>query len=163
MKKRRKLDVSCPNSSCQFFGKKGLKNIVRSGKKTNGTQNYKCTECSRQFVRTAGTIFYHSRIKHKEAKQLANLLVEKIGIRGISRVTNRNKNTIMLFTDKLASRCKQANEFLLKDIKLSPIEVDELWTFVKKNKRKLSKKTIQTINKETAMLTLLSKEIPNST
>lgn len=144
MKKRRKLDVACPNPSCQFFGKKGLKNVVRSGKKTNGTQNYQCKACGRQFVRTAGTIFYRSRIKRKEAKQLANLLVEKIGIRGISRVTSRNKNTIMLFTDKLAERCKQANEFLLQDIKLTPVEVDELWTFVKKSKRKLSKKTIQT-------------------
>jgi len=33
MKKRRKLDVSCPNPSCQFFDKKGCKNIVRRGKK----------------------------------------------------------------------------------------------------------------------------------
>ncbi len=138
MKKRRKLDVACPNPPCRFCGKIGLKNIVRSGKKTNGTQNYKCTACGRQFVRTAGTIFYRSRIKRKEAKQLVNLLVEKVGIRGISRVTGRNKNTIMLFTDKLAYRCKQANEFLLKDVKLSPIEVDETWAFIKKNKRKLA-------------------------
>ncbi|MBI4981189.1 IS1 family transposase [Candidatus Woesearchaeota archaeon] len=154
MKKRRKLDVSCQNTSCRFFGKKGLKNIVRRGKKPNGTQNYTCTECGKCFVRTAGTIFYRSRIRRKEAKQLANLLVEKIGIRGISRVTSRNKNTIMLFTDKLAYRCKQANEFLLKDIKLSPIEVDELWTFIKKNKRKLNKKTIKMLNRVTAMRTL---------
>ena len=65
----------------------------------------------------------------------------------------RNKNTIMLFTDKLAIRCKQANEFFLKDIQLSQVEIDELWTFVKKNKRKLDKKTIQTIQKVTAMRT----------
>ncbi len=149
MKKRRKLDVSCQNLSCQFFGKKGLKNVVRRGKKPNGTQNYTCTKCGKCFVRTAGTIFYRSRIRRKEAKQLANLLVEKIGIRGISRVTNRNKNTIMHFTDKLAYRCKQANEFFLKDIKLSPIEVDEIWTFVKKSKRKLDKKTIRMLNRVT--------------
>jgi transposase-like protein len=154
MRKRRKLDVSCPNPSCQFFGKKGLKNIVRRGKKANGTKNYTCTACERSFVRTAGTIFYRSKIKKKEAKQLANLLVEKIGIRGISRVTNRDKNTIMLFTDKLAYRCKQANEFLLQNVKLSPIEVDELWTFIKKNKRKLDKKTIRTLNRVTATLML---------
>lgn len=153
MKKRRKLDVSCPNLSCQFFGKKGLKNVVRRGKKANGTKNYTCTACGRSFVRTVGTIFYHSKIKKKEAKQLANLLVEKIGIRGISRVTSRDKNTIMLFTDKLAYRCKQANEFLLKDIKLSPIEVDEIWSFIKKNKRKLNKKTIRTLNRVTAIHT----------
>lgn len=150
MKNRRKLDVSCPNTSCQFYGKKGLKNIVRRGKKANGTRNYTCTTCGRCFVRTAGTIFYRSRIKKKEAKQIANLLVEKIGIRGIGRSLERNRNTIMLFTDKLAFRCKQANDFLLQDIQLSPIEIDEIWTFIKKNKRKLDKKTIQTIQRVTA-------------
>jgi len=153
MKKRRKLDVSCPNHSCHFFGKKGVKNVVRRGKKANGTRNYTCTACGRCFVRTVNTIFYRSRIGRKEAKQIAHHLVEKIGIRGIGRVMERNKNTIMLFTDKLAIRCKQANEFFLKDIQLSQVEIDELWTFVKKNKRKLDKKTIQTIQKVTAMRT----------
>lgn len=151
MRKRRKLDVACPNPSCQFLDKKRLKNVVRRGKKANGTLNYTCTACGRSFVRTVNTIFYRSRIKRKEAKQIANHLVEKIGIRGIGRVMERNKNTIMLFTDKLAFRCKQANEFFLKDIQLSPVEVDEIWTFVKKNKRKLDQKTIRTIQRVTAM------------
>ena len=44
-KKRRKLDVVCLNSKCSCFNKKGLKNVVRNGKKANGVQNYKCTEC----------------------------------------------------------------------------------------------------------------------
>lgn len=144
------MDVACPNESCGFFGRKGMLNVVKSGFKANGMRNYQCTTCGRQFVRTAGTIFYRSRIKSKEAKQIANLLVEKNGIRSIGRVTERNRNTIMRFTDKLAKKCKQANEFLLHDVKLSTVEVDEIWTFIKKNKRKLSRKDIRTINKATA-------------
>ena len=163
MKKRRKLDVACPNEACSLFEKKGMKNIVKRGIKKNGNRNYTCTNCGRTFVRTAGTIFYRSRIKRKEAKQIANLLVEKNGIRSIGRVTERNRNTILRFTDKLAGKCKQVNEFLLKDIKLSPIEIDELWTFIKKNKRKLKKNTVQIINRETAMLTSQSQEKQNFT
>ena len=113
MKKRRKLDVSCPNDACDLFGKKGIKNIIKSGFKENGTRNYKCTTCKRQFVRTAGTIFYRSRIKRKEAKQIANLLVEKNGVRSIGRITERNRNTILRFTDNLAAKCRQVNEFLV--------------------------------------------------
>src|SRR3989338_3010730 len=158
MKKRRKLDVACPNEACNLFGKKGTKNIVKRGRKKNGNLNYTCTLCGRTFVRTVGTIFYRSRIKRKEAKKIANLLVEKNGIRSVGRVIERNRNTILRFTDRLADKCKQVNEFLLKDVKLSPIEIDELWTFIKKNKRKLKKKTIRTINKEIAMLTSQSKE-----
>jgi transposase-like protein len=153
VKKRRKLDVTCPYEACGLFGKKGMKNIVKRGFKKNGNRNYTCTSCGRNFVRTAGTIFYRSRIKREEAKQIAALLVEKNGIRSIGRVTERNRNTIVRFTDKLAKKCKQANEFLLHDVKLGAVEVDEIWTFIKKNKRKLSRKDIRTINKVTATLT----------
>ncbi len=163
MKKRRKLDVACPNEACSLFGKKGQKNIVKRGYKKNGNRNYTCTACGKNFVRTAGTIFYRSRIKRKEAKQIANLLVEKNGIRSIGRIIERNRNTILRFTDRLAGKCKQVNDFLLKDVKLSQIEVDELWTFIKKNKRKLDKKTIRIINREIAMLTSQSKEKQSST
>ncbi|MBI5133231.1 MAG: IS1 family transposase [Thaumarchaeota archaeon] len=138
-------------------------NVVKSGFKENGMRNYQCTPCGRQFVRTTGTIFYRSRIKRKEAKQIANLLVEKNGIRSISRVTGRNRNTILSFTDKLAGKCKQVNQFLLRDVELSPIEIDELWTFVKKSKRKLKPSTIRIINRETATLTSQSKGKANST
>jgi transposase-like protein len=153
MKKRRKLDVSCPNQECGLFGKKGMKNVVKRGFKQNGTRNYTCTTCGKCFVRTAGTIFYRSRIKKKEAKQIANLLVEKNGIRSIGRITERNRNTVMYFTDRLALKCKQANDFLLHDVKLGRVEVDEIWTFIKKNKRKLTPKTIRTINRVIATRT----------
>lgn len=158
MKKRRKLDIACPNETCNLFGKKGMKNIVKRGRKKNGNLNYTCTLCGRTFVRTVGTIFYRSRIRRKEAKQIANLLVEKNGVRSISRIIERNRNTILNFTDKLAAKCRQVNDFLLTDVKLSAIEIDELWTFIKKNKRKLKPNTIRIINKEIAMLTLQSKE-----
>jgi hypothetical protein len=150
MKKRRKLDVSCQNQECSLFGMKGMRNVVKRGFKRNGTRNYTCTACGKCFVRTAGTIFYRSRIRRKEAKQIANLLVEKNGIRSIGRTMERNRNTIMYFTDKLAGKCKEANDFMLHDVKLGRVEVDEIWTFIKKNKRKLTPQTIRTINRETA-------------
>lgn len=147
------MDVACPYKACSLFGKKSMKNVVKRGFKKNGNRNYTCTACGRNFVRTAGTLFYRSRIKRKEAKQIANLLVEKNGIRSIGRITERNRNTILRFTDSLANKCKQVNEYLLKDVGLSTVEVDELWTFVKKSKRKLKPSTIRIINKEIATLT----------
>jgi hypothetical protein len=32
-----------------------------------------------------------------------------------------------------ALHCEQVSEILLRDLKLSQVQVDELWTFVKKN------------------------------
>ena len=58
MRKIRKLDVACPNKHCKAYNKVGLRNIVRNGFQSNGTQKYKCTECGRNLVRTINTPFF---------------------------------------------------------------------------------------------------------
>jgi transposase-like protein len=153
-KKRRKLDVVCPNKKCRCYNKKGLKNIVRNGKKQNGTQNYKCTECNIQFVRTKGTIFYHKKLKKKDVINICRHLVETNSFRGIARQTKHNKNTICAYVDLIAHHCKQVNDFLLHDVKLGVHEIDEFWSFVKKNKKRLPAKVLSTMNR--AMRTLTS-------
>ena len=146
-KKRRKLDVSCQNPKCRCCNKKGLKNIVRNGKRANGTQNYVCRECGKAFVRTKGTILYHKKLKKKDIVEICRHIVVTNSFRGIARETKHNKNTICSYVDLIAHHCEQANDILLKDVKLGVNEIDEFWSFVKKNKRKLSRKVLETMNR----------------
>src|SRR3989339_76255 len=94
-KKRRKLDVFCQNSECRCYNKKGLKNIVRNGKRQNGTQYYRCTDCGVSFVRTKGTIFYHKKLNKSDVVEISRHIVETNSFRGIARQTKHNKNTIV--------------------------------------------------------------------
>jgi transposase-like protein len=146
-KKRRKLDVFCQNKNCRCYNKKGLKNIVRNGKKKNGTQNYKCTECGVSFVRTKGTMLYHKKLKKKDLVEIAKHSVETNSLRGIARQTNHNKNTICAYVSLIANHCEQVNDLLIKDVKLGVNEVDEMWSFVKKNKKMLPRNFSQTVKK----------------
>jgi transposase-like protein len=146
-KKRRKLDVICQNKKCKCYIKKGLKNIVRNGKRANGTQNYICRECGKAFVRTKGTIFYNKRLKKKEVANICRHIVETNSLRGVARQTLHNKNTICSYVGIIAQHCEQFNDFLLQDVKLGTHEIDEFWSFVKKNKKGLSKSTLATMNK----------------
>lgn len=98
-KKRRKLDVVCQNQSCSRYLKNGLKNIIRNGKKQNKTQNYKCTACNIQFVRTKGTMFYHKKLDKKEVGNICRHLAETNSFCGIARQTHHNKNTICSYVD----------------------------------------------------------------
>jgi transposase-like protein len=123
-RKRRKLDVSCQNPKCSCFEKKGLKNIVRNGKKQNGTQNYKCMECGVSFVRTKGTLFYHKKLRVKDVAEICRHLVETNSFRGVARETLHNKNTICAYVDLIARHCEKVNEILLNDIKIGVHEVD---------------------------------------
>lgn len=133
-RKARKLDVACPNRDCGVFNKVGLKNIVRNGVQRNGTQKYKCTECGRNFVRTINTPFFHKHLKKKEIIQICKLLSEKIGFRAIARVTGHHKDTICSVADVVAKHCKKFNDYFVKELNLTPIEVDEMWSFVKKRR-----------------------------
>lgn len=153
-RKPRKLDVYCPNPSCRCYKKKGLKNIIRHGKKKNGTQNYKCTTCGKQFVRTIFSLFYRKHIKRKEAKLICRVLSEKNGIRATGRITEHHKNTIASFVENIGLHCKEINEVLTKELNLSDIEIDEFWTFVKKSKRKWNPAALRTMSKEIAGATL---------
>ena len=134
-KKRRVLNVVCLNTKCRCYNKKGLRNVVRNGKKSNGTQNYKCVDCGVQFVRTRGTIFYHKKLRKKEVASMCRHLVETNSFRGVARTMQRNKNTICSYVSLIANQCEEVNNFLIHDVKLGTHEIDELWTFVKKNKK----------------------------
>ena len=155
-KKRRKLDVVCPNKVCSCYNKKGSKNIVRNGRKQNGTQNYRCTECSTQFVRTKGTIFYHKKLRKSDLANICRHILETNSFRGVARETGYNKNTVCAYAELAAQHCEQVNDLLLKDVKLGVHEIDEFWSYVKKNKKMLPKHFSRTLSKAMRMLTLTS-------
>jgi transposase-like protein len=152
-KKRRKLDVLCLNSKCRSFNKKGLKNIVRNGKRANGTQNYLCRDCGVAFVRTKGTLFYNKKLKKKDVIELAKHITETNSLRGIARQTNHNKNTVCDYVESIAKHCEEVNTILIKDVKLGVNEIDEFWSYVKKNKKKLPRNFSVTLSKAMRTLT----------
>lgn len=134
-KKRRKLDVVCSNKECKCCNKKGLKNIVRNGKKQNGTQNYKCTECNVQFVRTKGTPLYCSKLPIKEVKNICGHFVEKNSFRGVARETKHSLNAIYRVADKVGKHCEKVDEEFLVDLDLDMVEADEIFSYIKKRRK----------------------------
>jgi len=153
MRKARKLDVSCPNGDCISFDKIGLRNIIRFGKQSNGTQRYRCRDCDRTFARTINTPFFHKHLKKKEIIHICKLLTEKISFRGIARVTGHHLDTIRAIADAIAKHCKKFNDYFVTELKLSPIEVDEMWSFVKKKKSIAKRSISKTTKKEMPTVT----------
>lgn len=135
MRKIRKLDVACPNKSCSMCGKIGRKNIIRFGQQPNGTQRYRCVDCERTFARTVNTPFFRKHLSKKEIYQICKLLSEKTGFRAIARVTEHHLDTVRAVAEVVAQHCKKFNEYFITELKLTPIEVDEMWSFVKKKKK----------------------------
>ena len=139
MRKSSKLNIACPNNKCRLYNKKFKENIVKNGRKKNKHRIYKCTECNKQFVETIGTPLYHKKMKKKEIIRICELFTEKLSFRAVARVSHHKLDTIRNLAEDMANHAGQTNEFFLNNLNLSTIEVDEIWSFVKKNKKELPK------------------------
>jgi NADPH-dependent curcumin reductase CurA len=103
---------------------------------------YYCFHCKKYFVETSDTPMYRKRLSMSQVEQICRLLVEKNGIRAISRITGLNKNTVSEWLEDIAEQAAQVQGFLIHDLELSAYECDELWTTVKKTKRKPSARAL---------------------
>ena len=137
---RGEINVICQNEECRFYLKEEGKDIIKRGKYRTGHQRYFCNHCKTFFMETKGTVLYHKHLSKSEIINICKHLVEKNGIRSIERITGHNRDTIGQLLEDLALNAEMVNSILLEDVKLGQFEVDEMWTFVKKNKRKLSQK-----------------------
>jgi len=81
-------------------------------------------------------------LSERKIKEICKELVEKKGVRAISRTHNVNKNTICSLLNDLANHAVEMTKYLVHDLDLKTYEVDEILTFVKKNKKHLSQKQI---------------------
>ena len=135
MRIARKLDIQCPNKHCKTFNKIGLRNIIRKGQQRNGTLRYQCTDCKRTFARTTNTPFFHKHLSKKEIIRICKMLAEKTSFLAIARITNHHLDTIRSIASAIAEHCKKFNDYFITELNLTPIEVDEMWSFVKKKKK----------------------------
>ena len=144
---RGRITAICQNKECSFFRQEKGKDIIKRGKSASGTQMYKCLHCDKYLSETKGTPMFRRRLSERAVKQLCKLLVEKNGVRSVSRITKLNKNTVGAWMNNLAEHAMEITNLLVKDLDLSTYEVDEFWSTVKKNKRRLSPTARQEIAK----------------
>jgi len=135
---RSEIDITCQNYKCRYFLREKGKDIVKRGKNRAGHQQYYCNHCHTWFVETANTPLYRKQLPESEIIRICKLLVEKNGIRSIERITGHHRDTIGRLLEDLAEHAERVNDHLIRDLGLTQFECDELWSTVKKNRRRLS-------------------------
>ncbi len=136
----------CQNPVCSFFRKETGKDVTKQGRNYAGHQRFLCKHCNVVFVETKGTPLYQKKLSERKIKEVCKELVEKKGVRAISRTTNVNKNTICNLLSDLADHALSMTTYLVHDLKLETYEVDEILNVVKKNKKNLSQKQIRSLD-----------------
>ena len=135
---RGEINVVCQNTICRYYRKEKGKDIIKSGKYRTGHQRYYCKHCKTYFMETKGTPLYRKQLSETEIINICKHLVEKNGIRSIERITGHHRDTIGRLLEDMAEHAEHMNDYLIENLKLTPFECDEFWSFVKKNRRKLS-------------------------
>jgi predicted DNA-binding transcriptional regulator len=89
-----------------------------------------------RFPETKGTVFYNRHLKEDQIIMICKLLVEKNGIRAIERIMGIHRDTVSNVVKDLARHAREVTDFLIRNVGLTKIQVDEMWAFVKKTKER---------------------------
>lgn len=128
---------ACPNAKCARYGETGKGNIVSNGtyptKEGGLGRRFLCRECGESFCSRAGTIFYDLRSPEEKVLMALKLLVKGMPLRGVAEVLEVKPDTVRHWLKVAAKQSEKIDAILMKELKVSQVELDALWTFVKKN------------------------------
>jgi transposase-like protein len=130
-------DEACPNPECPLSGMKARANIVSNGtyrrKGEDAGRRFLCRACGHSFCSRAGTIFYDLRSPEDRVLKALKLLVKGMPLRGVAEVLGVKLDTVRHWLRVAAEQSEKLDAVLLKELQVSQVELDALWTFVKKN------------------------------
>jgi hypothetical protein len=89
-------------------------------------------------METKGTPLFRKHFSEGDLILTCKLLVEKNGIRSIEWITGHHRDTIGNLLTDIAEHATEMNEFLIRELGLTPTQCDEFWIFIKESKRNLS-------------------------
>ncbi len=134
----------CPNEECPACGRFGddpIHNIVGYGTYTTThgevRQMYLCRVCQRPFSETAGTPFFDLKTPVQTVCIALQELAEGLGVRAVARIHGVKPDVVLEWLKKAGQHCQLLSECMLRDLHLTQVQLDELWTFVHKKERML--------------------------
>ena len=80
-----------------------------------------------------------NRLKRDKQRMILSLLVEGNSIRGIERITGVHRDTIIRLMKRISEHCRYDMWSRFQNLKCSNVECDEIWTYVAKKQKRLSK------------------------
>lgn len=131
----------CDNTSCFDVGKIGIGNIKVY---SYAESRFYCTTCQRTFSADKGTFFETVRTPRPILLDAISMLVERNSLRAISRIKHCKVDAVLHWLDLAGQHGAAINHHFIRNLHLTKVQIDELWSFVKKN-RSIANQTNLTI------------------
>src|SRR3954471_11369242 len=134
-------DRWCDNTDCPNYGKVGAGNLKPF---SHVERRYRCSTCRRTSSVDKHTFFETIRSPRPTVLQALALLVERNSLRAAARLTHHSPNRVLHWLALAGEQGASVSATLIRDLSLTQVQIDELWTFVKKSKLTPSRKTLRT-------------------
>jgi transposase-like protein len=128
----------CDQKACPDFGKIGARNIKTY---SHTARRYYCTTCTHTFSADKGTFFATLRTDRRMLLDAVAMLVERNSLRAISRIKQCKPHTVLHWLDLAGQHAAAVSTHFIRGLHVTQAQIDELWTFVKKNRRTCNRTT----------------------
>lgn len=128
-------NVACPNRRCRCHGQLGEGNVVGNGRyrtRSGLVRNFLCRRCGKSFCERRETAFYDLRSPEDRVLLALQLVLKGMALRAVAGALEVKLDTVRFWLAQAAAHADQVNDALVKQVKVQRVELDELWTFVRK-------------------------------
>jgi transposase-like protein len=127
---------SCCNAECKHYNLFAEGNIAVRAKYGINKDRYLlyCKTCGKTFAATRDTPLFKSHLPQDTVTQIIKLSAEGVGIRSMARILGISTKAVMSNIARLGEHCDHFLDDLVFSLDLQEVQLDELWTFVKKKR-----------------------------
>lgn len=133
----------CPNEACTDYGVRNKGNISVRGKygKDKNRDLLYCRTCGKRFAATQSSALFGMHLQPNTIRQIIHHAAEGVGVRATARLLELDKDTVNRVILRAGEHCARVLSSLLSSLEMTEAQLDELWTFVKKRRVLVVKKT----------------------
>lgn len=129
-------DIPCPNTECPEFGKlDGVNVYVRRAYARGEIRFLNCRVCRLQFSERQGTPLFDLRLPKEKIIAVVKHLAEGTGVRKTARLTAVSRDSVGRILKRVGKQAKAIHDHLVRNLKVPEVQMDEMWSFVKKKTR----------------------------
>ncbi len=119
----------CDHRACPSYCQTAMGNIKVY---SYAERRYYCYTCGRTFSFDLGTFFETLRTSRQTLLDAVSMLVERNSLRAIGRIKDCKPNSVLRWLDLAGQHAVAMSDLLIRDLHLTQVQIDELYTFVKK-------------------------------
>ncbi len=119
----------------------GVAAVVRDGHTRTGRQRFACRGCGKTFGPTLGTPLYRLHTPPAEVAWSLLVVMRRGSLSAAEEVTGHKYETLGRWLRAAAAHAEALTDALVHDLRLTAVEVDEFWSFVRRSARLLEQRT----------------------